>query len=639
MSEIQTNLHTIEFKSSGMYRFNSRVQKEGESMDQFVKALKLLTEGCEFDKLQSSLIRDRIIFGTNDHPIKERLLQEDDPTLEDTLKIARSLETPKHELNSMSSQPQVNVHKLMKKAPSSSSRPRFSSQKHRSRPKQFYVPQNTPKSSNIRKPQKCCPNCGNSPHPFSQCPARHQTCNYCRKLHHFKKMCRKLKYINQKTHKIEIGDEEEEEDYEEYTYETLKINSVETEDEAFATLGIQLPRHNSRNTKHKLKVKIDTGSQGNALPFRLYKEMFPQKFDSGGQPTELELDRSKAKITEYGGSQVKQYGTCKIKCSYKEKEENATFYVTEDKGPAILGLPTLRELGLVGTNLEMKLQDRSKNAANARSSPKSNPHKTPESPKASLMTQCPDNFNGIGKFQGKYHIHIDPTVPEVIHPQRKIPLKLKDKIKTELDEMETMGIIKRIKVEEPTAWVNSLVYREKPPGRLRLCLDPKDLNKAILREHHTTQTLEEILPHLSGAKYFSILDAKCGYWNVELDDSSYLTTFNSPFGRYRFLRMPFGLRMSQDVFQAKIDQTFEGCKGVIGIADDIVVFGKTTKEHDANLQNMILRCQETGLKLNPDKCRIKENHIKFYGIICTGEGIKPDPAKVEAIKAMISSRK
>ena len=134
---------------------------------------------------------------------------------------------------------------------------------------------------------------------------------------------------------------------------------------------------------------------------------------------------------------------------------------------------------------------------------------------------------------------------------------------------------------EPTAWVNSLVYRRKPNGKLRICLDPKDLNKAISKEHHMIPTLEESLPKLSGAKYFSIVEAKCGYWNVGLDqESSYLATFNSQFGRYRLLRMSFGLMMSQDVFQAKIDQTFEGCEGTIGIADDIVIFGKSEQEHD-----------------------------------------------------------
>ena len=94
------------------------------------------------------------------------------------------------------------------------------------------------------------------------------------------------------------------------------------------------------------------------------------------------------------------------------------------------------------------------------------------------------------------------------------------------------------------------------------CLDPKDLNKAIKQEHHPIPTLDDITPRLHGSTLFSKLDAKQGYWNVKLDEeSTLLTTFNTHKGRYKFLHMPFGLKMSQDVFQKKIDQTYEKCKG------------------------------------------------------------------------------
>ena len=102
--------------------------------------------------------------------------------------------------------------------------------------------------------------------------------------------------------------------------------------------------------------------------------------------------------------------------------------------------------------------------------------------------------------------------------------------------MESRGIITKIKGGKPTAWVNILVYRRKPNDKLRICLDPKGLNRAISRENHMITTLEEILPKLSGAKYFFIVDAKCGYWNVVLNqESSYLTAFNSPLGHYTTL--------------------------------------------------------------------------------------------------------
>jgi hypothetical protein len=144
--------------------------------------------------------------------------------------------------------------------------------------------------------------------------------------------------------------------------------------------------------------------------------------------------------------------------------------------------------------------------------------------KSHLTAQYPNCFNAIGKFQEEYHITLDPSVLPVIHPPRRVPISLKDDIKHELEEMEQLDIITKVREGEPTAWVNSLVYRRKPNGRLKICLDPKDLNAAIQREHHVTPTLEEILPKLNGATHFSILDARSGYWNVTLDEeSSYLT--------------------------------------------------------------------------------------------------------------------
>ena len=159
-------------------------------------------------------------------------------------------------------------------------------------------------------------------------------------------------------------------------------------------------------------------------------------------------------------------------------------------------------------------------------------------------------------------------------------------------------------VEGPTDWVNSLVYVTKPNGDLRICLDPCDLNKWIRREHHYTPTLDDVLPKLRDARVFSILDARSGYWNVQLDrESQLLTTFNSPYGRFGFKRLPFGLVSAQDIFQKKIDQTFDRLAGVIGIADDIVVFGANEVEHDQKLYNMMERTLQVGLSLLSSKGR------------------------------------
>ena len=122
-------------------------------------------------------------------------------------------------------------------------------------------------------------------------------------------------------------------------------------------------------------------------------------------------------------------------------------------------------------------------------------------------------------------------VNPVIHPPRKVPLALKEKLKLELEKMTKEGII--APVEEATDWVSSLVLVDKP-NKLRICMDSRDLNNAIKRPHHPLPVIEDVISDLGNAKIFTVLDVKNGFWHVELtEESSYLTTFNSPFGRFR----------------------------------------------------------------------------------------------------------
>ena len=132
---------------------------------------------------------------------------------------------------------------------------------------------------------------------------------------------------------------------------------------------------------------------------------------------------------------------------------------------------------------------------------------------------------------GTYTIKIDPFVKGVVHPVRRQPAALRQKIVEKLREMEVNHQI--IKVEEPTESVSSMVVALKK-DKVRICIDPRDLNKAIKREHHPMKTVEEVVSTISGAKLFSVLDAKSGFLHIKLDyESSLLTTFNTPVGRYR----------------------------------------------------------------------------------------------------------
>ena len=406
-------------------------------------------------------------------------------------------------------------------------------------------------------------------------------------------------------------------------FEQLHFDDVsvkhDARDEVFATLKIKL-RNGTRERPASLKVKVDTGAQGNILPLRTFRRMYPELLDANGFPATKSLRKCTTILTAYNGESIRHYGTLKIQCAHRQHGCDIEFYVADTPGPAITCLPSCRAMNLVVMNCEVNTSTSQNDVIYC---------------KEDLCRTYPDRFQGIGTFEGTFHITTDPTVTPVVHAPRRCSIHLHDEIRKELDIMVDLGVI--AKVIEPTDWVPSLVYSRKwkSNGRLRVCLDPKELNKAIKRPHYRTPTLDEITHKLAGASMFSKLDARHGYWSVKLDDeSSILTTFNSPFGRYCFKRLPFGLNLSQDVFQERMDNILEMCPGTIGIADDIGVFGRDAAEHDANLYHLTKTAQRHGLVFNDAKCEIKRTTIRFFGLIFDADGVHPDPERIEDIRRM-----
>ena len=215
----------------------------------------------------------------------------------------------------------------------------------------------------------------------------------------------------------------------------------------------------------------------------------------------------------------------------------------------------------------------------------------------------PNSFDRLGSLKGAYNIRIDPTVKPVTHARRKVPIESKEAIDKELDYLIEEEII--TEQVEPTPWVSSVTFPRKPNGEVRVCLDPSNLNKAIIREHRKPMTVEEIAHELAGATVYTKADALKAFLQIHLThEASLLTTFNSHWGWLQFLQMPFGAKMSQDVFQLQMDAILEQCPGVIGIHDDVVIFGVDQEDHDANLINLLNVCQKEGLVLNSKKLEL-----------------------------------
>ena len=257
-----------------------------------------------------------------------------------------------------------------------------------------------------------------------------------------------------------------------------------------------------------------------------------------------------------------------------------------------------------------------------------------------IVASYPELFQReLGTLPGTVHLEVEQDATPVVAPPHRVPVSLKNKLKEELDRLQQLGVIAPI--DEPTPWVSSLAVAVKKSGSLRICIDPRPLNAALKRERYQLSVLENILPELSKARVFSTVDLKSGYWHCVLaPESSVLTTFANPYGRYRWIRFPFGLSASSEIFQKHLTHALENLPGVQCIADDVLVYGtgesdeEATINHDRSLQNLLQRCKDRGIVLNPDMMKLKMSEVNFMGHLLTNKRLKPDPAKVEPIMKM-----
>ncbi|BES98796.1 Hypothetical protein NTJ_11610 [Nesidiocoris tenuis] len=199
--------------------------------------------------------------------------------------------------------------------------------------------------------------------------------------------------------------------------------------------------------------------------------------------------------------------------------------------------------------------------------------------------------------------------------------------------MKANGIIS--KVEEAPEWCSSIVVVPKKNGAIRMCGDFTELNHSIVRERLFLPSSEETLANIGDAKVFSKLDARMGFWQVPLSENSRkLTTFITPFGRFCFNRMPFGISSAPEHYQRRVAQVLEGLTGCVNMMDDVLIWGRTVEEHDSRLKRVLTKFKDANITLNFEKCEFRKSSIKFLGHLLSDNGISIDPDKVNAVLNM-----
>ena len=566
------------------YVFNNRDQKEGESFESFLSTIRSLVKTCNYcANCVNSIIRHRILVGIHDKDTQTTLLRERNLTLDNCIDICKAAENVKQHGQAFRHE---TVHKVkqhyVNKNPA----------KQGARPKTYPNPTS---NYNPRGTARDCKFCGRK-HAMikEECPAWGKTCKTCNERNHFSNKCpqRRNKPRFRNVHQVQNNESDSEDEW----INALNDNKISNTKQI---------RCNMRVNNHNVTFQIDTGATVNILPLK-YADA-------------SKLNNTSKTLSMWNDSKIKPLGTYRtsVRNLKNKRRYSIEFVVVQENFTPLLGLKTAEQMNLITVN-----ENDVDRVAKVTSDIVNDKYRN-------VLNEA------LGKLPGTVHLKVDKNVPPVVMPNRRVPIALRPKLKNELDRLETLGVITPVDVATP--WVNQLVITEKKGGDIRICIDPRELNKALQREHYSLPILEETLHEIGQSKVFSKFDLRNGYWHVELDEeSSMLTTFQTTYGRYRWRRLPFGLNVSAEIFQQKLLEALENLQGVVCIADDVIVHGKNDDDHDENVDNFMSRCNDIGLTLNnkADKKQIKLPEISFMGHRITKNGLHSDPDKVKAITEM-----
>ena len=438
---------------------------------------------------------------------------------------------------------------------------------------------NTPTSH--KQPQDVCPWCGRRPaHSKAQCPAKDQLCNNCHKRGHYKAVCRS----------------------------TAKVGGIGASSEEKKTVFLGAVTHNTKDDPWAVEMllqgkpatlHIDTGAEVTVVTEKVWESL--------GQP---QLELSDRTLCGPDNRAIPTLGKFTGTFTLGDRQVKSEAYVARGLTKSLLGRPAIQLLELIKRIATID-----------------------ETTGFSPRDEFPTLFTGLGKLKGEYTIELrDDAQPFSLSTPRRVAIPLLKSVQQELDRMERNGVI--AKVKQPTEWCCGMVVVPKSnSNKVRICVDLTRLNHSVKRERHPLPAVDQTLAQLAGGKVFSKLDANSGFWQIPLSPASaLLTTFITPFGRYHFRRLPFGISSAPEHFQRRISEALIGLEGTVCLMDDILVYGATREEHDERLREVLQRLRDLGMTLNPEKCSFAKSSVKFLGHMIDSEGIKPDPDKVSAIE-------
>ena len=491
------------------------------------------------------------------------------------------------------------------------------------------LPEQPPKQFN-RQPrtapkEKSCYNCGN---PFKgnplthlqSCPAKEVTCSNCGRMGHFFKHCRS-KGINQLSKEKDRESEDELWSINLFRIETVNPPILKTADNSKQhDFRAQVAINNSiASVIADTGARVSVCSSKHAKKWGLWNKMLP----------------SKAKIKPYNSPPIPVTGVARCAVTFGNRSTPVVWHIINSSCEPILGGNTAVQLGILkftkqpDTFIPINLIH-----AECQPNAKNDLQK--------ILTEYNDTFTttGIGKLKDYQVIFCeDKNVKPVITPPRPTQYHLEERVNEELQRMTTNDVIEEHPRTEPAPWISAAVIVPKPDGGIRITMDARNVNRAILANNLPIPKQEDIKAKMAGSKVYSKVDLTTSYWQLELAaQSRHLTVFQCNGKLYRYKRMTMGIKTAQGELNAALRPLLQDIEDAHHIHDDIIIASKNMKEHLKAIRQVLNAVKDAGMKLNPKKCEFAKKEISFWGLIVSEDGVKPDPRKVEALEHLEAPR-
>ncbi|XP_053698782.1 uncharacterized protein K02A2.6-like [Sabethes cyaneus] len=550
--------------------FRQMAQEQKENIEQFIQRLRDQGKLCEYGAALEIRITEQVFDKCNLDDLREAILKKRLMTVQAIAEEGRSYETVKKNREEMKKPVAENM------------------------------------VNAIGKPgREVCFRCGNVGHYANdrKCPAKSKVCDKCNLMGHFRKMCKTKRQQKASFNRASGGNSTKKQIRQ---VKSTGNQSTESDTESSSDDDVQnVYAVNSVSGKVtcfvggvKMDWVIDSGAHANVISKRTWKWLKSQ-----GCVVSRE-EKSNKSLRVYGDGKLEVYKTVKADIATGKKTVHHEICVVDvRKGANLLSRQTSMELGILKISAEVF------NVSEAKEMP-------------------------IGKLKNvQVEIKVDRSITPIQQACRRLPIPLKEMVDRKIADLLEQDIIEPAPLN--ITWASPLVVTPKDGGKsVRLCVDMRKVNQAIIPQKHPLPTFDEIVPHLNGCKVFSKIDLVKAFHQIELaPNSRNITTFVTPDAYYRYKRLMFGMSVAAEVFQRCIERVLKGLKGVKVFIDDMLVYGSSQKEHDINLQAVLNRLKEQGLTINEEKCEFGKRSVVFMGHTLSENGILPTEEKVSAIQS------